>query len=160
MTDLPAPDTWNEREETIYLAGVRDGMLRHHTHDPFVQLPPFTRRECQAAYAALDQALADWPNMDLTDVEEDHFKRQVIIWNSLRTAFGEAIANHRDVVAVILWANGVVEVLDFAGEQIIELQGPRSDELEAKIRERATAETQWHGFPPDEPCVWGSSPSA
>lgn len=156
MTDPPDPETWNEREQSIYLAGVRAGLLRQHTHDPFVQMPPLTRRECQAAYAALDKALEGWPTMDLTDVDEDDFKRQVLIWNSLRTAFGEAIANHRDVVSVYLWQNGVVMVFDFAGEQIFELQGVRSDELEAKIRARATVETQWHGFPPDEPCLWGS----
>lgn len=51
------------------------------------------------------------------------------------------------------WANGMVMTFGHDGEQIPDLQGPWSDELEQAIRARAP-HAELVGFPPDEPAVW------
>lgn len=51
-----------------------------------------------------------------------------------------------DVKAAYLWANGMVMVFDAAGQQIADLQGRYTPELEAAIRARSDATTEFHGF--------------
>jgi hypothetical protein len=52
----------------------------------------------------------------------------------------------KDVAAVYLWQNGNVMVFDWNGQQIGELQGRHSEELEEKIRARSNERTEWYGF--------------
>lgn len=42
--------------------------------------------------------------------------------------------------------NGVVATFDYNGNQIGELQGLYSVELESKIRQNSDDRTEWHGF--------------
>jgi hypothetical protein len=58
-----------------------------------------------------------------------------------------------DVKSVYLWANGMVMTFNAAGQQIPELQGRYTPELEAAIRARSDAATEWYGFN-GVPCVW------
>lgn len=55
-------------------------------------------------------------------------------------------AFEKDVFAVFKFPNGMVATTGFDGEQIPELQGRYTKELEEKIRLRADKKTQWNGF--------------
>jgi hypothetical protein len=54
---------------------------------------------------------------------------------------------------VYLWSNRMLVTSDEWGEQIPDLQGPHTPELEAEIRQRADDRTAWHGFV-GPPCEW------
>lgn len=62
------------------------------------------------------------------------------------------------IKAAVLWQNGIVMVFDESGEQIPALQGELTRRLESWIRTCADAETEFRGFPPDQPCVWQPLP--
>lgn len=59
-----------------------------------------------------------------------------------------------DVRSTYRWANGNVMTFGEDGEQICELQGPYSRELEVRIRRRSSAQTEWIGWGEDGPAVW------
>lgn len=57
------------------------------------------------------------------------------------------------VAAAYLWQNGLTMVFDHGGEQIPELQGRHTAELEQRIRERSDERTVFFGFA-GERCNW------
>lgn len=56
-----------------------------------------------------------------------------------------------------LWANGMLMVFGEDGEQIPELQGPFDLERYQAIKDRATPDTEWHGFN-EQPLEWPRIP--